>query len=554
MTRKPGHADGIARQWERFKNSMVTDSWLIVLYALLLTAIALSVYPVWDDGWLQLLRAEGVSAYHDWRVRPMELYILDGVVRRGWLLALGILTHLIGWCALGMTAYHLWRLLFPDRENHAVLAAVICMAPLLTTIQLNLIIVPASVMLSSVLVFAAMFLLVYSGNKCRLTYRVFTIAAFGLLLTGCLLSEYAVPTGLACVVLMSAVLKPMPVSKKSWRLTIAAFFGLLVAGYAAYWVLSSGIERYGVRPEQQWQSQGLAYGLGVMVVRLGTSIWQGAIGYLLSEIGALSIHHSPVQALALVPGLLAGWGLSHRIYRVGADTDLRMAPARRCALPALTGALCLGLMPIVFMRQLSHPNRFWLPLLPVTACLSLRLLQYVLRQRWRKWIPWMFGVLIIQSTLLLQHESMDDVRTVRGWGQEIRGYLAEEGLTVAVLMTPEAVRQRIPTDGFHTRLLDKGEDYWLTAVLAREWLPDEIKMFWAFGSWGQAQEFLAGIIPGSPVERPVIERRVRGVIRHGPIKRILWLYPDHAAHLRIIVQDVSADHVKETRKTPGNDE
>lgn len=103
----------------------VGDVGVIVCYAMVLTVIAWRVYPVWDDGWLQLLLLESAGPYAASRARPMELYLVDALIRRGWLLTMGVVLHLVGWSALGLASYGFWRLLFPERKSDALLAAVL---------------------------------------------------------------------------------------------------------------------------------------------------------------------------------------------------------------------------------------------------------------------------------------------------------------------------------------------------------------------------------------------------------------------------------------------
>ena len=324
----------------------------VLFFGAYLTYVASLVYPVWDDGWLNLflLDAHEVGPYT--RDRPIVYWIIQQMINFDLVFVGGLLVHFFSWTSMGAVALLLWKKVFPERAEYAVLAAGICMAPMLCTIQLHLLNNTMTGQVGPLLVYFSFFILLAALNRKRKAVQsVFLVVGMLLLICSCLLSDYAVPAGLACTVLLLFLSDG---SLRSRCVLTGGFLLTLVFGYVGYSVLMSGAGREEVRPDLLLGSQGLLYSLGLTLFRLISGLWQGTMGFLLSDIGHLEYHQGPEQALLLLPGLALGLLLFFFVR-----SRKKAVPAKKgdsvWGGPVLLAALLLGLLPIVFMRNISPP-------------------------------------------------------------------------------------------------------------------------------------------------------------------------------------------------------
>ena len=123
---------------------------------------------------------------------------------------------------------------------------------------------------------------------------------------------------------------------------------------------------------------------------------------------------------------------------------------------------------------------------------------------------------------------------VRQWGRELESHVAVDGMTVAIFLIDDREDYAPLEKGFHTRLSFSGEDYWVTAVMTRDWEDDKTRRFWAFNSWEQAEKSTSGVHWLGSTTQATIHKHVRGLTREGPIEKLLWVKIDRKGRLEIL--------------------
>jgi len=177
------------------------------------------------------------------------------------------------------------------------------------------------------------------------------------------------------------------------------------------------------------------------------------------------------------------------------------------------------------MQKMPGPglsSRYWLPVLPVAACLNIYLLLSVLRPRMWWIVGPLCGFLAGYFTLMTAVPTIHELHKVASWGKSLERYVSPEGLTVAVfddVKTPDGME--------FTR------DYELTARLIASWPREKQIRFWALIAPNRAVGYASGIYINQN-QAPQIERYDRGVVRRGLIERLLWLRGESDGSLNII--------------------
>ena len=506
---------------------------LVATVAGILTLLAYLVFPVWDDGYLMLFVSENGDIFNVHRDRPIIGACWHWLYERGWLLAVGYPVHWLLWCGYGLLALSLWKRLFPALQRYAVLAALLTMTPLLCTIHLA-VVNPPSGFISPVLTYsawlvAAAFLRTPPGSGTTVQ-AVRCLGAVLLLLAAALLSDYMVPAGVACGVLLLLYREPHTGRDPAHVRAAALWFATVVAGYLAYWYLGSAEARSNVRPEVALGSGDLLYRAKVTTIRVINGLWQGSLGYLLARIGQIKIQPDYVGIALLGPSVLmasiAAWVVSDKDEGdAAADTHVRRGLRNEWALFL---ALAAGLAPMVFMRDLTidgRGSRYWLPLLPLTSCLSLRIILAIVNRKARWLVGLTVGFLAGYFTATMGYEAITDRQRVERWGKQMEQHVSDTGLTLAILTFDEldTIPSQMPFVAPST-----GADYWLTAILTSDWDVDTSSRFWAISNahhefHGSLKASVSGIQRSLAVRSPSIDRNVRGLRRFGPIARVLWI-------------------------------
>ncbi len=520
------------------KRKGVLDVGLVVLFGLLLTWIAARVYPVWDDGWMELFLLENTDLRPFTLDRPIVYGFLQKLIDWNVLFPAGIVIHTSAWIGIGLVTMAIWEKTFPRLASYRSVAALIAMAPMMCTIQLHLINNTMTGQIGTLLVYLSLLVLLQAREAPgRTNFMVRCLVSTALLVVATVLTDYAVPTGLACAALLLFLPDRKATKLRHRFLTVGIYVGVLLFGYICYWAITMEGGRDEVRPELALSSQGLFYSAAVTLLRLLSGLWQGSVGFLLTEFGQVEVHQSTAQAMLLVPCIIGGLGLFSLVrYLGGKKTPIETLKPEGFA--ALVCALTLGMMPIVFMRNVSPPNRFWLPLLPVASCLSFALLLTVVRSRYHSLVVFGIGFLATHAVGMLLLESDQSHWLARRWGNELKPFVELNKMTLAVFLVDERANHAPEEPGYHTRLTHTSDDYWLTAVMTRNWEVERTRGFWAFNSWKQAASFTRDLHWRAHNKTPEINRHIRGLKRKGALDRILWIHVDPEGSLEIIPEDV----------------
>jgi len=506
---------------------------VLILLATAFTAAAWKAFPVWDDAWrVLILNVEGGEIYANCKDAPMMAVVRQFLVDHHVFWQVATLLHWLTWIATGLVTMRLWAVLFPDHRRYALPVACFAMAPLLCQTQYIIETVTIGCQVPILIVYAAILLVWPPRRQDRPFWRKAASHAIAVtfIALATLMSEYALPAIAAGVVLMA--LTPDQ-SGEAWRArwkTIALFLVTSFVAYLIYWWMADVSMRPDVRPETVMMKYSSVRNIVTMGANFVTSIWQGTFGTQLLKLGEIRCADKirlPATLLAGLPlacivSLITLYG-AKRSYGSGAEEIYN--PRKTFTLLAV---LIVGILPVIAMQQapgVGNGSRFWLPILPVLACLNIYLLMSVLRMRTWWIVAPLCGFLAGYFTATTAASAILDLHKVKSWGKSLEQYVSRDGLTVAIfdnVMMPNNVE--------YTR------EYELTARLIASWPNEKQKRFWAFSNPILAMQNTSGIYnkTRSAEDVPQIDRDIRGVVRHGPIERLLWVHGEYDGSLSIL--------------------
>ena len=358
------------------------------------------VFPLWDDGLvlLQVDHGGGQAIRDSLPDRPVLGQILQFLADRGLIWQAATALHWLTWFAMGLITLRLWSILFPRQRGYALPAACLAVTPILCRIQLVLLCAVFFDAIGPTLVFLGIlpFLSPAAAGRTQLANLGFRLAMLATVAVGVLLSEYALPSVAIGAVLIGSL---APRDERRPRRVLATI-GLLLAtasvAYLVYHHLATAEAREGVRPEaQDW-----AWRIWVIGPRLVTAIWQMTLGTLLQRLGGIDVSSSKELLAGFVAGLAAAGVLSWHARR--ATDGLSAAEQPDIGSPrvlfTLLAAEVVGILPVIAMGRGEHlwnwsSSRFWVPALPVGACLGVYLLLVLLRPRLQWLVPAICGLL-----------------------------------------------------------------------------------------------------------------------------------------------------------------
>ena len=503
---------------------------VLLLLATAFTVTARKAFPVWDDAWrVLILNVEGGEIYANAKDRPLEGAIEQFLVDRGVLWQTATLVHWLAWIFIGVVTMRLWSVLFPEHRQYALPAACLAMAPLLCQTQYILLTAVFCCQVPMLMAYAAILLVWRSHGHDRPFWwkAARHCLAVILLALATLISEYALPTVAAGVTLMA--LAPGQATQP-WRgrwKNIALLLGTTVVGYLIYWWLADVSMRPEVRPEVVVIGQSSIRNMAIMAAYLATSCWQGMLGTFLQKVSAIDCGGTVLLFATLIAGLplacLVTLVTHYRARQSAFSDTAEIFNLHKTFM--LLAALIAGILPVIIMQRVPGPataSRYWLPVLPVAACLNIYLLLSVLRPRMWWIVGPLCGFLAGYFTLMTAVPTIHELHKVASWGKSLERYVSPEGLTVAVfddVKTPDGME--------FTR------DYELTARLIASWPREKQIRFWALIAPNRAVGYASGIYINQN-QAPQIERYDRGVVRRGLIERLLWLRGESDGSLNII--------------------
>jgi hypothetical protein len=452
------------------------------------------VFPVWDDASLWFSIAEhgpdGVRAWH--ADRPLSAAISATLARWGILWTVARPLHFAAWVGLGLMTARLWRRLFPELAEYAVLPAVLVIAPIFVQTQLILWNPILDAQLGSLMAFGAVLLCDAARKRTGVSGVAAWLGSGLLTVAGVLLSEYALVAliGLGSAMTFCVWSETRDHARSGaathWRLwlrRLGALGVVAIVSYGVYARAAAASARLVVRPEYQLRAQGLRRILE-LPPRLGFALWEATVGNLAAAAGTIHLlrDSGPALACGAVGALLCYWLL--RRTRTGPETPAG-SPLR---LGALAVALGVGLIPIIVMKvspRAGSLSRLWLPVAPLAASLCAGAILHVVRPEFRRRLA--VGIAAVAAfaigqSVLASSRTYDEVTAL---GSKLRPHLAVDGLTVALFAD--------------YRFFTLGEDVVpdpeeLTARLTAGWSDDERRHFWAtVSSYVYAPRALPGL-------------------------------------------------------------
>jgi hypothetical protein len=448
----------------------------IVVVAILvsaLTAIARSAFPLWDDGlmWLQIRHGGGQAVFDSIPDRPINGKIFQFLADSGWMLEATSVFHWLAWFGVGWITLKLWKILFPTHPWMALPAACLAVAPVLCRLQTVLINPVLAGQTGPVLTFLAIlpFLSPTAAHRTGLGTALRWAVMVVLVGLSVLLSEYALPTAAIGAVLIWSFAPRDERRPRQVFLTIGILLVTAAAAYAVYHQLGERAAREAVRPEaQDW-----GYRAKWIAPRLLTDVWQMTLGTFLQRLGGIEAWNTKESVAGLLGGLAGAIFLGWWARRTGGQLSSSEGPeiGNKRTLLTLPAAVLIGILPVVAMGRGGHSwssSRFWLPLLPLGACLAPYLMMCLLRRRLWWLVPPICGLLagyfLVSDGLLAIHER----RHVVDLGDQLAPFVPDEGLTVAVVERTWKYPLPFP------------KEWELTARLTLHWPKSKREHFWAF--------------------------------------------------------------------------
>jgi hypothetical protein len=358
-----------------------------------LTAAAAWIYPIWDDGRLLLAIQESGSRaiWINFGNRPLAALYYVFLLNYHLFLPISIVLHWATWLGLGLVTIRFWRVMFPAHSGVALLPALLSVAPILTKVQLAILTIPSIVLVGPLLGYVAIFMLL-SEQSTRPRKILVSAAGLALIAFSILISEYAVVTAIVGLILLSATAIRDRSERKRERWVIAASIAAcMFISYSVYLWLGKGTGRDAFRPGYilevpGWRIRGIPF-------RLLSGIWRGEIGGLLESLGSITLN-SKAAVLSFVCGaIVSGLVVLFIHKREAFEFSLQQD---KFSIITLLVAVFVALIPVVLMDrtlEVKWDSRFFLPVMPVLASLSVYILFYVLKARLYLLVPVICGFL-----------------------------------------------------------------------------------------------------------------------------------------------------------------
>jgi len=261
---------------------------------------------------------------------------------------------------------------------------------------------------------------------------------------GCLLSEYAVAAALAGGATLAVLgLRNSATGRSHWKPGVA----LIVAALIAYGVFRSTIHdgfRGDVAPG--YLAGHFAQRVVSFPLFLVTSVWQAAFGAVLSRTGDVRIALFGMER-ATTAALVLGVAVCIAVARTlgsdqAQDDQARAAPASlafferiRTELALLAG-IAAGFTPFCLTARVpadDASSRYFIPVLPLAAVLSLSLLTEILEaRRLRRFGAAVLAGVSVYWSVTNAAAVLKDRHRVRQWSHELEAHVAK-GPTLVIL-------------------------------------------------------------------------------------------------------------------------
>ena len=481
---------------------------VILLIGIPLFYGTLRAFPLYDDGWLQLLTRESGTTILSQTMpdRPLLAHLyrfVCGIVPAS-AAGLTIVSALL-WFAFAFQAGLLWRRMFPDLDHYAGVVSCVTLAPIVVQAQICTVLVSLPCVLPTILVYGALL----SGLQFAETGAKFRTPAlvFGamLLTLGILISEYATAASLSTLMLLPLVLRR---AKTNWqrqriRGVLVLFATIATISYLVYVRLID----LGYRPDVNPMQAGFTarHHLGGLAANLVTGVWHSVFGAYAAVAGTVGVYwDSKSTIVAVLCGALVALVLC--VSSRGDANAAEEPQPRSQTILMLSAALAAALAPVALMGRSTtlagFGSRFLIPAMPVAAALTVRIALTIFRPR-LVWVPVALLGLVGEYAAVAQASSAIHQRDfAASIGTALRPLVAANGnYTVAILSI-------------------NGMDYELTARATSNWTLELERKVWIYDYDAGVRAF--GARTSCPSELQ-IHKHLRLLSREGPVDHLLWM-------------------------------
>lgn len=356
-------------------------SWAPIL--VLLSAIAIGnivVFPAIDDAWLELAKKETTpGSFGRFIYRPVFARLLDLMHPSAHVFELiGIVLTVSSWLLLAVLTRRLFRILFPSNTTASLAATLLVLAPVITAVQfvtLNLVL-PVTF---PVLCGYAALLLIWDSQK---LFRM--VGAYCLVVIGMLVSEYALASVAAGVVLLIGRQWLHGKFERKWSEAAGVLLTAAISGYLGF----RAIANVGIRPDVSPSSM-----ISVFVadpaeglLHFVNSVWHCILGGFLVSASAVRFGSEGSLLAAFAFGLLLAAAVAFILRNQSVVAEISEG-WRRWVVAAF--ALIAALIP-EFARQgiftvqsgqiEPFSTRFCVAAAPIAAIMFVRMLESVSRR------------------------------------------------------------------------------------------------------------------------------------------------------------------------------
>jgi hypothetical protein len=497
--------------WSATLSPIHAEAAVLVLICTTLAVGAFLSFPLYDDGWMALvLRESGRhSLAQHMADRPVLGFLLE------WISSFGaanrfifVLVNAVLWLAFAIESGMLFRKLFPELKDYAIVPACLTLAPIVLQTQLATALVAIPANLATILGYTGILLLLPHNHEDRPTRPLLLGIAAALAASGVALSEYGVATNLVgCVILIGVA---STVSDRTARHKLFFRAAWLFSLTGAVYLLFAKTADFSVRPDVA-PAHMLRRGVGKLMevpFDLIAGTWHALIGAYATALGTITLAwNSKSTIVGILFGFLTAFlvylGVQNRRAAGLAGDRLERFPSR---LVVLLAAILFGLLPFSLMGRattlMEFGSRFRIPIMPVAATATIAFALYVVRPSLR-WIPVaMLAFIVGYASWISTYTSIEQTRAISAVQGALKPYVAQtDGYTVAV----------VPFKRFETEL---------TADITSTWSLDLEKRLWVVAE-DPAQIQFGDRRTCLPIS--VLNIQVRGLTRSGKLDQLLWV-------------------------------
>lgn len=485
----------------------LTSPAVLFFLVIALAVGAFWAFPVYDDGYMMMyLREPGVSFAEVNRDRPIPGYLHEILVRAGGNNpALYVSLNAAMWLVLAFQTRALFQNVFPDLKNYGMVVACLTVAPIVVQVQISVLVVAVTVVLFTILGYAAVLLTLKSAETqgpLRMVLLALSLSAAVFLGFACEYSVTAILSG-AVVLTGIAVTSDNRLLRKRLLWQSVCLSALTVAGY----IVSTRTADLHVRPEvnpatavaRTWQAAVQA-GCGAL-----SGLWYATVAAYASVLGGIRLSWNTKSTIvgvlfAILTAILA-------CYCVDRSPPAVVAGGNRIRALFLAIAIVVGLLPVSLMGRwpalADYDSRVRVPVLPIAVALTMYLCLKLVSTSKRTTAVALLGAMMGYATWTTIYTNLRETKIVDALSSVLKPYVESQtrGITVAV----------IPL----TRLQNE-----LNAHVTAKWPADLERRFWMFNAETAAVRLGSR---GACNARMTVDEHIRPVIRTGRVSQVLWV-------------------------------